>query len=296
MKRVATAIVLVPVVVFLVLRAPVLLLAIVVALVAILAAREFLNLATHYNVVPANAVTYGYIALLFAFLGIGLGSKPLDATYLVGITGMAAATLSGFVFLCLGMTRRELSSTYPAAAASAFAFTYVALPLAMVVHLRQQWAGSFLVLYLFVVVWSGDTFAYYAGRTFGRHKLAPRISPGKTWEGSFASFLGSSAVGAYFFVHAYPVSYFFFQHGLVSAEHAYLATQPPAWSTALVLSGATNIAAQLGDLVESLIKRGAGVKDSGSLLPGHGGMLDRIDALLFAAPVLWYYAAWRVIA
>jgi phosphatidate cytidylyltransferase len=82
--------------------------------------------------------------------------------------------------------------------------------------------------------------------------------------------------------------------GLIARRDGLFGQEIPAMSTVLLLTVALNIAAQLGDLVESLIKRGASVKDSGAILPGHGGMLDRIDALLFAAPVLWFYAAWRV--
>lgn len=296
MKRIATAVVLIPVVVLLILRAPVLLLSAVVAVVAILTARELLDLTTHYGAAPSRTTTYIYIALLFAFLGLGLGPKPLDATNLISITALAAATIAPFVFLVVAMTRQNLSTGYPAAAASVISFTYVALPLAMLVHVRQQWAGAFLLLYLLIVVWAGDIFAYYVGRSIGRHKLAPRISPGKTWEGTAASFIGSVALGSWFFVHAFDISSFFFAYGLVERQYAYLAMREPEWTTAVALSAAINVAAQLGDLVESLIKRGAGVKDSGSLLPGHGGMLDRIDALLFAAPVLWYYAAWRVMS
>jgi phosphatidate cytidylyltransferase len=102
-------------------------------------------------------------------------------------------------------------------------------------------------------------------------------------------------VGALLFGHARQVSEFFLKLHLLQPRDGYFALQnPPLWPTVL-LFGVVNVAAQLGDLAESLIKRGAGVKDSGSLLPGHGGMLDRIDALLFAAPVMWYYAAWRVL-
>jgi phosphatidate cytidylyltransferase len=92
-----------------------------------------------------------------------------------------------------------------------------------------------------------------------------------------------------------PISSALFHAGLIQRRDGIFGLEQPSIGPILVLTVILNIAAQLGDLVESLIKRGAGVKDSGSLLPGHGGMLDRIDALLFAAPVLWYFAAWRLI-
>jgi len=96
------------------------------------------------------------------------------------------------------------------------------------------------------------------------------------------------------YTYALPISSALLSIQLMERRDGYFALQGPPLRTTLLLSAGINIAAQLGDLVESLIKRGAGVKDSGAILPGHGGMLDRIDALLFAAPVLWYYAAWQV--
>jgi phosphatidate cytidylyltransferase len=184
-----------------------------------------------------------------------------------------------------------LSGAYPAAAASTFAFVYIAVPMAMLVQLRQQWAGAFWLLYLLLVVWSGDIFAYFVGRSVGRHLMAPRISPKKTWEGAAASLVASLTVGILLFNYALPISSFLLRVGLIQRRDGLFGLEKPELWPIVLLTAVLNIAAQLGDLVESLIKRGAGVKDSGTILPGHGGMLDRIDALLFAAPVLWFYAA-----
>ena len=192
------------------------------------------------------------------------------------------------------MRRDNMSGAYPAAAAAVFAFTYIALPLGMLVQLRQQWSGGFLLLYLLLVVWSGDIFAYFVGKSIGRHLMAPRISPKKTWEGAAASLAASLAVGALLFHYALPLSSALLHAGLIERRDGLFGLEKPALWPIILLTMAINMAAQLGDLVESLIKRGANVKDSGTILPGHGGMLDRIDALLFAAPLLWYYAAWRV--
>jgi phosphatidate cytidylyltransferase len=162
------------------------------------------------------------------------------------------------------------------------------------VQLRQQWAGAFYLLYLLLVVWAGDIFAYLVGKSIGRNLMAPRISPHKTWEGAAASLIASVAVGWLLFHNALPLSSALFRAGLIQRRDGLFGLEQPSLGPIIVLTIVLNVAAQLGDLVESLIKRGAGVKDSGALLPGHGGMLDRVDALLFATPVLWYYAAWRV--
>jgi len=208
---------------------------------------------------------------------------------------VAAVVAAAFFFLALAMRREPLAAGFPAAAAATFGFVDVAVPLAMLVQLRQQGSGAFLILYLLIVVWMGDTVAYYTGRALGRHKLAPRISPGKTWEGTLGSLVGAIVCGTLVFAYSRPISSGLISAGLLTPGQAYLPPlMPPLWHFA-ALSAAINVAAQIGDLAESLIKRGAGVKDSGTILPGHGGMLDRIDALLFAAPVLWYYAAWRVL-
>ena len=294
-KRIATAVVLIPIVLLLVLRAPVVIVSIVTAGIALVTVHEFLRLMEAYGVRPLRRPTYGFVALFFLLLMIGTGGdKPLLSTEIFGVAAVSAATMAAFVFLSAAMARRDLSSGYPAAAASAFAFAYIALPLAMLVQLRQQWAGAFLILYLLLVVWAGDIFAYFIGRCLGRHWMAPRISPNKTWEGAAASMVASLAAGASLLYYATQVSTRFLQWGLIQRREGIFSLERPALVPVLLLTAALNVAAQLGDLVESLIKRGANVKDSGTILPGHGGMLDRIDALLFAAPVLWFYAAWRV--
>jgi phosphatidate cytidylyltransferase len=295
MKRVLTAVVLIPFVLLAVLRAPAPLFAFLVAVVAMLTASEFLQITTHYDLQPSPRTTYVLIVLLFVGVALQSSKTPLLSVaammYAVGF----AAVIGAFILLVVGMRSPDLRTAFPGAAASAFAIIYVALPFALLAQLRQEWAGAILILYLLIVVWSGDTAAYYAGRLLGRHKLAPRISPGKTWEGTIASFLVSVAVGTWFFSSAKGVSLALLRAHLIDQGQGFFAPQPPDLLTLLILSGLINIAAQLGDLVESLIKRGAGVKDSGALLPGHGGMLDRVDALLFAAPVLWYYSALRVL-
>jgi len=294
-KRIATAVVLIPIVLLLVLRAPVFLVAIVTGAVALVTVHEFLKLTEAYGVQPLRKPTYGFVALFFLLLVINVGQeKPLLSTDFFGIAAAFAAAIATFVFLTIAMRRESLATGYPGAAASAFGFAYVALPLAMLVQLRQQWAGAFLILYLLLVVWAGDIFAYFVGRSVGRHLMAPRISPKKTWEGAAASMIASLMIGGGILYYSASVSTALLGWGLIARRDGMFGLERPALLPLLALTAVLNIAAQLGDLVESLIKRGAGVKDSGGILPGHGGMLDRIDALLFAAPVLWVWAAWRV--
>jgi phosphatidate cytidylyltransferase len=295
LKRILTAVVLIPIVLGLVLRAPIPVLALVAALVALLAVQELLKLSEAYGIRPLRWPTYVFVGIFFLFLATNPGNdKPLLSTAIFVYSAGFAAALAPFVFLVIGMKRADLSSAFPAALVSTVSFVYVALPLGFLVQLREQWSGAFLLLYLLLLVWAGDIFAYFVGRSLGRHFMSPRVSPKKTWEGALASLLASLAVGILLYNYALPISSALLNAHLIEKRDGYFALEkPPLWPV-LLLSAAINVAAQLGDLVESLIKRGAGVKDSGSILPGHGGMLDRIDALLFAAPVLWYYAAWRV--
>jgi phosphatidate cytidylyltransferase len=294
LKRVLTAAVLIPVVLLLVLRAPIPVVALAAAGVALLAVVELLKLSEAYGIRPFRSATYVFVGLLFFFPALRHADPPLVATAFFLYTAGFAAALAPFIFLTVGMRRVDLSSVFPAAMVSVFAFAYIALPLAFVVEIREQWAGAFLLLYLLLLVWVGDVSAYFVGRFLGRHRMSPRISPNKTWEGALASFIASVVVGMLLSNYALPISSALLNAHLIERRDGYFALEKPPLGGALLLSAAINVAAQLGDLVESLIKRGAGVKDSGAILPGHGGMLDRIDALLFAAPVVWYYAAWRV--
>jgi phosphatidate cytidylyltransferase len=294
-KRVATAVVLIPLALLLVMKAPLYVLAIVAGAVALLAIAEFLKLATHYAVQPLGPATYTFVALFFVFVIVASTNRtPLVETTAM-LYGIAlAAALAPFVFLTAAMRRATLTSGYPAAAASAFAFVYIAIPMALLVAIRQQPAGAIWTIYTLLAVWAGDIFAYFVGKSLGRHRMSPSISPKKTWEGAVASVLASVIVGTLWIQHAPGISSALLRVGLMDRRDGMFGLeQPPLWPI-ILLSAVVNVAAQLGDLVESLIKRGAGVKDSGTILPGHGGMLDRIDAMLFAVPVVWAYGAWRL--
>jgi len=292
LKRVATAVVLIPLVLLLILRAPVPVLAFVAGVVALLAIRELLQLSEAYGSKPLHIPTYIFCGLFFFVIAFHPGATDLLSTSSFTYFGMAFAVLAPFIFLVIGMYRSDLPSAFPAARVSVFAFLYVALPMASLLQLREQWQGSFFLLYLLLLVWAGDIFAYFIGKPFGRHRMSPRVSPNKTWEGAIASVIASVAVGILMFHHAQPISSVLMQAHLIERQNGIFGQT--SLISVIVLSIVLNIAAQLGDLVESLIKRGAGVKDSGAILPGHGGMLDRVDALLFAAPVLWCFAAWHV--
>ena len=294
-KRVATAVVLIPLVLVLVLKAPLYVLALVAGAVAVLAIAEFLKLVTPYGVQPLTLATYVFVALFFVFIIFSSSNRtPEDATT-AALYGIAvAAALAPFVFLTVAMRRTNLASGYPAAAASSFAFGYVAIPMALLVQIRQLPAGAIWTIYTLLAVWAGDIFAYFVGKSLGRHCMSPQVSPKKTWEGAAASIVASVIVGTVWIQHAPGISSALLRAGLIERRDGMWGLEQPLLWPIILLSAVVNIAAQLGDLVESLIKRGAGVKDSGTILPGHGGMLDRIDAMLFAVPVVWAYGAWRL--
>jgi phosphatidate cytidylyltransferase len=267
MKRVLTALILAPLVLALVFLGPMWLITLVVAGVAMLAAWEFLALTEQRGARPPRVLTMGAIGLLFA-----------------GNYHWPDETLTIFVFLCVVLlvyctfaspVERALADS----TSSVFALFYLGLTLIPIPMLREATNGPSLLAFLFLTVWAGDTVAMYAGRVFGRAKLAPNLSPNKTWAGAIGSVVGAVAVTGILL----GLSSYLAQWNSVRLSYA-----DAVWWYWLVLAVVVNVAAQVGDLAESALKRSAGVKDSGTLLPGHGGILDRIDALLLAAPVLWY--------
>jgi phosphatidate cytidylyltransferase len=179
--------------------------------------------------------------------------------------------LLGAVLLYQLAAQKDLTSTLMDAAVSMLGLFYVGWFLGHLILLRNLDQGEYLIFFLFLVTWAGDTGAYYVGKGFGRHRLAPNVSPNKTVEGAIGGWLASVLV-------AVLARWWFLP--LISV------------SDSLILGGLLGIVGQLGDLTESMFKRGAGVKDSGHFLPGHGGVLDKLDSLIFTAPVLYYYLLW----
>ena len=271
MKRIVTAIVLITAVFALIFFGQLWMITLFAAIVAELAAYEYLQLA-HQNTDNPSRIPLWWMASGTALLFVTtLPNWPLEAQLPV----LSAIT---FILFAWNGFRIPLDRVLPDTAQGLFGLIYVAYPLTLIPLLWKQEDGPALVLFLMVCVWSGDIAALYIGRNFGKRKLAPHLSPNKTWEGAIASIVGSVLAASIVVL---------ISDQLNARGNTILHISEPIWQS-LLLAVILNIAAQVGDLLESAIKRGVGVKDSGTMLPGHGGILDRIDALLLAAPVLWY--------
>jgi len=280
LRRILTALVLIPAVVALVWWGPAWVLAAMAALVAILALVEFFDLGERIAMRPFRKWTIVCAAgLFYAQYSLGLiethslaqgysivrsaagGVLSIEAVLLVFIFGAVAIGLA---------TRWALHEVLPALSISSAGILFVALPFSYLVRINElNLVGRKLVLFTLCLVWAGDILAYFVGKGLGRVPMAPALSPNKTWEGSLGNLLASLLVGV-----------FFAKWLQVDAVQM------------LVIAGLANVAGQMGDLIESAWKRGAVVKDSSNLLPGHGGVLDRIDSLILASPVVWAAYQW----
>jgi phosphatidate cytidylyltransferase len=274
MKRILTALILILAVFALIFFGQLWMITLAAAIVAELATYEYLKLAA------VGAESHGAqlrIPIWWMALGTALAFVVTLPRFPVEAQLPVLSALTLVLFAWNGF-RAPLIQVLPDTAQGLFGLIWIAYPLTLIPLLWKREDGPALVVFLMVCVWAGDIAALYIGKAFGKHKLAPRLSPGKTWEGSIASIVGSVLAAALVV---------WIGDLLTARGNLILHITEPLWQT-LVLAGILNIAAQLGDLLESAIKRGAGVKDSGTMLPGHGGILDRIDALLLATPILWF--------
>lgn len=271
MKRVITGLALGFSVVLLVLYAPVFWFFIIVVLITSFALFEYYTMTTSQD---------KGMLIIGTLLGAIVAAHPA-AIFFFGFKNSGYLPFAIFIIFCYCLftynplapdrnNQRQLSAV-SRAGIGILGIIYIALPLSHLFFIRNFEQGRFWILFLLSIVFANDTFAYFVGKGVGRRKLAPLVSPGKTVEGAIGGLIGGVIAAAIF--------QFFFKQ-LAFAETAMLA----------IVIG---IVGQLGDLFESMIKRSAGVKDSGNIIPGHGGALDRIDSLIFAVPFLYYYLVWR---
>jgi phosphatidate cytidylyltransferase len=253
MKRILTAAVAIPIVVLLTIFAPAWLFALAVGSVTAVAVEELFSLAEKQGIGrPRRWFLVPVAAVSVSFLW-GYGSV-VSSMVIAAILLMIAAVFADSLQAGLGRVAIGLGS-----------LVYCPLTLGFMILMPRG-----RILLLFAIVWMGDTAAYYGGRAMGRHLLAPRVSPKKTVEGAISGLIGSIIVGV--------------------AGGTWFFHEP--WPGLIWISMATAIAGQAGDLAESVLKRSAGVKDSSSLMPGHGGILDRLDSLFFAIPIFyWLFSA-----
>ena len=253
MQRLITAIALIPVAIYLIFLAPAWLFMTAAAAMGLLCYSEFSGLVAAYGI--------GRPGVPGLLCGVIILFVPQYT--LIGIALLMC------VALVLFLRKDDLRSILPQVACAFFGAFYTFAPWRFSSDLRH--VSVHLLFFALAINWVGDTAAYYTGRAFGRHRMAPIISPNKSWEGAAGSVIVSAILGVIYLGH--------FLRGL------------PVWEIT-IMAVVGNIAGQFGDLAESAIKRGAGVKDSGNLLPGHGGMLDRVDSSLFS--LVFVYAIYLI--
>lgn len=249
MKRIATSVIGIPLVIAVIVYAPAWLFTAVVAAFAALAFDEFLCLVSIGNSAhPGRWMLALAVAVVAAF---HLGLQWV-------VAAMAASVM---VVMTSTVFTRSVESGLARMSSATSGLVYTAVLPGFLLMLPRE-----ATLVLFGLTWIGDSAAYYGGSAFGRRLLAPQISPKKTVEGAIFGLLGSLAAG-------------------LSMGWWLLGENPIGFSLVVIL---TSLAGQAGDLAESVLKRSAGVKDSSSILPGHGGILDRLDSLFFSAPVFYW--------
>lgn len=261
LKRVVVAVIFLPLFYILVKYLPPLVFVILVLFGILLGQYEFYRLSypeDHRGLILFGLISGGVVAGHFYLEGL-FSDREVVTAFIVAILLHQLAV------------RQSLTSTLKDAAIGLFGVLYVGWLLGHLILLRNMDQGEDLILFLFLVTWSGDTGAYYTGQGFGRRPLAPQVSPNKTIEGAIGGLVTSLAA-------------------------AWLARRwfLPVLSTldGLFLGVLLGVLGQLGDLTESMFKRCAGVKDSGDLIPAHGGLLDKVDSLIFTAPAFYYYLLW----
>jgi phosphatidate cytidylyltransferase len=233
-----------------------------IAVVSVLAFWEYFRIA--FNSPDNNPSKVVFAIGYLTAISMVAAAYQYSAEMLIAVMG-ANIIISGFVFLFFFKSNLKMIENIRIQLQGVI---YIPLSLSILVLIRNGTDGIAWIFFLLTIIFAGDTSAFYVGTYFGRHKLSPSISPGKTIEGSIGGFLANIFVGSIFKFFLFPylswkICFFFF-----------------------ILIGA---AGQVGDLFESAMKRMSGVKDSGIILPGHGGILDRIDALLFATPVMYFF-------
>lgn len=234
---------------------------IALVLVALLGCYEMERAFIKAGLAPARWTVYGMVVLM------------LPLYRLIGIVGIYILACSATLIIMLQIALRK-EPKWPDAAASLNIMISVPIPLSMlypIIRIAPDTLGVLLVFSVFAIALVGDTFAYFVGVTLGSHKMVPELSPKKTWEGAAAGLLGST-VGAV----------------LLCLSGGSLVDMPPVWHF-VILGLVGGVAGQLGDLTASLIKRYCSIKDFGSIFPGHGGIMDRLDSVLFVTYVLFGY-------
>jgi phosphatidate cytidylyltransferase len=262
LKRWITGLAALPFLIWLISKGGTVIFGVVISVVSVIALLEYFKIVLY----PQNGKHIASVSASAYFMGIII----IWAVYynlfdIVPALIVLNLIVSGFI--SLNKFRKDQSAPWMVAK-QLMGLVYIPLFLSYLIQIRNSSEGIQWIYFLLVIVFAGDIIALYVGSYLGRHKLCPSISPGKTIEGSIGGLAANLLAGGIFKYFCFPLY---------------------SWQMSILFFILVGVAGQLGDLFESELKRSAGVKDSGGLLPGHGGILDRIDALIFAAPVAWFF-------